>query len=292
MILFDRGTYNRAGTLLKASLLGMRVTEIPPRVFMRRLPEEEFKKHGELVRKFEFPVVMAHGPYYDITTSDEEAREKALKAHLRAKELAKTAGAEIYIVQLGVRDEKAGFDVVKDSISKIIDDKLVIAIKNAYADRERGTLEEIKELIELNPERMTIALQLENAFLLEHVVYEDLDIHRADLEATEDYRYDLLERARKLPGRSEYLVLRFSQVTVFYKGRMMRKKRVPLGRGYPSLDPMLNAIARFMVDKRKSGESRRIVFEYTGPSENKYRDAITLFASLMYRISDLIERAF
>ena len=168
----------------------------------------------------------------------------------------------------------------------------MIAYKNAYADRERGTLEEIEKLIRLKPEKSTIALQLENAFLLDHLVYEDLDIHRADLEATEDYRYKLLERARNLPGENKYLVLRFSQVTVFYKGRLMLKKRVPLGRGYPSLDPMLNAIARFMVDKRRAREARRIVFEYTGPSESKYRDAITLFASLMYRVSDLIERVF
>ena len=79
-----------------------------------------------------------------------------------------------------------------------------------------------------------------------------------------------------------FLSLRFSQVTGICLGRRLLKKRVPLGKGYPSLGPLAEALARFMVKEVKGKElPLRMHIIYTGVLETKYEDTITLYAEIM-----------
>jgi len=90
----------------------------------------------------------------------------------------------------------------------------------------------------------------------------------------------ILSEALKLS--KEYLSLRFSQVTGFYFGRRLLKKRVPLGRGYPDLSPLAKALAEFMVKEVKEKELPiKIHLIHTGLAETKYRDTIHLYATVM-----------
>ncbi len=68
-----------------------------------------------------------------------------------------------------------------------------------------------------------------------------------------------------------FLSLKYSQVTGIYFGRRLLKKRVPLGKGYPSLGPLTEALAKFMVEEiRDKNIAIRIHVIYTGPPETKY----------------------
>ena len=81
--------------------------------------------------------------------------------------------------------------------------------------------------------------------------------------------------------------LRFSQVTGFYFGRRLLKKRVPLGRGYPDLGPLAKALAEFMVKEVKEKElPLKMHLIYIGPTETKYRDTIHLYATIMKEASE------
>ena len=68
----------------------------------------------------------------------------------------------------------------------------------------------------------------------------------------------------------------------FAFGRRILKKRVPLGKGYPDLEPLSRALARFIVKEVREKDlplSMHII--YTGPPESKYRDTIMLYAAIM-----------
>jgi len=69
------------------------------------------------------------------------------------------------------------------------------------------------------------------------------------------------------------------------------KKRVPLGRGYPSLGPLARALAEFMVKEvRAKGLPLRMHIIYTGPPETKYKDTIALYAAIMSEAVEHLSR--
>ncbi len=63
------------------------------------------------------------------------------------------------------------------------------------------------------------------------------------------------------------------------------KKRVPLGKGYPNLTPLAQALAEFMVKEVREKElPLRMHLIYTGTPETKYEDTITLYAEIMKQV--------
>lgn len=71
----------------------------------------------------------------------------------------------------------------------------------------------------------------------------------------------------------------------FALGRRVLKKRVPLGKGYPDLEPLARALADFMVHEiREKNLEMRMHLIYTGPPETKYRDTIMLYAKVMSEV--------
>ncbi len=285
MILFDWGTYNGLSKLRVAATLGMKLTEIPPRDFSyRRRGEDYFREYGEFARKA-FTTITAHAPYYNVVSTDRAVMERSWRALIAAARQAKLAGAEIYNLHLGwrafmdSRDLEYAAEFLKRLLSEV--EGITVSVEVPYTRRMLGLWDEVKALREeVGGDRLIVSVQLENAWMLEKGVSETGAFEAADRETGPDYWRDLLRRTLELS--SGYLSLRFSQVIGFAFGRRILKKRVPLGRGYPSLEPLAKALAEFMVREVWSkGLQLRMHIIYTGPPETKYRDTLNLYTAVM-----------
>ncbi len=292
MPIFDWGTYNGFSKLKTAELLGIRLTEIPPRVFMRRIDESYFRSYGEAAKPF--TTITAHAPYYSLVSYDAETRERSVRALRRAAELSLEARAEVYNMHIGphVWGGEKDLDAVADALKQIIsglEDKLYFSLETSYAPWLIGSFDEIKAIIEkTGSDRVIVSPQLENVFMYELGVHGNGRFDQANKAATKDFWMKVLEKTLQLSRG--YFSLRFSQVTGFYLGNKLLKKRVPLGKGYPDLEPLADALAEFMVKKiYEPGLPMEIHLIYTGPPATKYRDTILLYQAVMERVLRYLE---
>jgi hypothetical protein len=285
MILFDWGTYNGLSKLAMAAALGMKLTEIPPHDLARRRDESYFDEYREFARKA-FTTVVAHAPYYNVASSSREVAERSWRGLIAAAERAKRAGAEIYNVHLGWRAfmDNRDLEMAEEFLKRLFDrvgEGIVVSVEVPYTRRMLGVWEEVRALREsLGEERVIVSVQLENAWMLETGAGETGQFERVDAGTDENFWWSILSRALELGGG--YLSLRFSQVVAFAFGRRVLKKRVPLGMGYPRLEPLARALAMFLVEevmRKRPGVKAHLI--YTGPPETKYRDTITLYAEVM-----------
>ena len=284
MILFDWGTYNGLTKLRIAAALGMKLTEIPPYDLARRRGEEYYRSYREFAEKA-FTTITGHAPYYNVVSVDREVMERSWRALIAAAKNARLAGAMIYNLHLGwrafmdQRDLDYAAEFLKRLASEVPD--IVISVEVPYTRRMLGDWEEIRALREaVGEDRLIVSVQLENAWMYETGVSETGAFEQADRETGEDFWKRILSKTLALS--TGYLSLRFSQVIGFALGRRILKKRVPLGKGYPSLEPLSRALAEFMVKEvrgKAAGLSMHII--YTGPPETKYQDTLTLYTSIM-----------
>lgn len=288
MILFDWGTYNALSTLVKAATLGMKLTEIPPYDFARRSRGPEyFEQYRELARKA-FTTVTAHAPYYNVVSTVPEVEERSRKALVAAAKKAEMAGAEIFNLHLGWRAwmDSRDLEHAAETVKAILDatERIVVTLEVMYSRRMLGTFEDIRAIMEMvGSDRVQVSTQLENAWMLLTGASEHGNFVEANRLADEAFWLKVLTETLKLS--THYFSLRFSQVVGFALGRRILKKRVPLGKGYPELQPLARALARFMVEEvhAKHGELRMHLI-YTGPPETKYRDTIMLYATVMSEV--------
>ena len=288
MILFDWGTYNALSTLVKAATLGMKLTEIPPYDFARRGRRQDyFQQYRELASKA-FTTVTAHAPYYNVVSTVREVYERSRKALVAAAKMAREAGAEVFNLHLGwrawmdSRDLEQASETVKAILAEVPD--IVVTLETMYTRRMLGTFDDIRAIMEMvGSDRVQVSVQLENVFMLETGAAEHGDFESANAKADEGFWRSVLDRTVKLSTR--FLSLRFSQVVGFALGRRVLKKRVPLGKGYPDLEPLARALADFMVHEvHEKGLELRMHLIYTGPPETKYRDTIMLYAKVMSEV--------
>lgn len=288
MILFDWGTYNALSTLIKSAVLGMKLTEIPPYDFARRSRGiDYFKQYRDLASKA-FTTITAHAPYYNVVSTVKEVHERSVKALIYAAKMAREAGAEVFNLHLGwrawmdSRDIDQAADVVKKILQEVPD--IIVTLETSYTRRQLGTFEDIKAIMEkVGSDRVQISVQLENVFMLETGASEHGRFERANAQVDESFWLNILSKALQLS--KGFLSLRFSQVVGMALGRRILKKRVPLGKGYPDLEPLSRALAQFMVrEVRDKGLQIRMHLIYTGPPETKFRDSITLYASIMREV--------
>jgi len=283
--IFDWGTYNGLSTLTKARLIGLRLTEIPPGDFMRRdRGEEYFVKYAQDAKPA-FATITAHAPYYDPKDPD------GLKAHKAAIVRAEKAGAQVYNLHMGrvKGDREEALERVTDAVKELLKDtkSIVITLETTYTDKALGSLEDIRTVVEsIGSERVGISLQLENDFLRETGALKTGNIHTIDAKTDEKFWEKLFKSA--LPLFHSFVSLRFSQVTGIKRKKTIVKKRTPLGMGYPRIEPLSKALARFIVDVFNEGLGHEIHVIYTGPPETKYRDTITLYSHIARDISDII----
>jgi len=286
--LFDWGTYNALSTLIKSAVLGMKLTEIPPYDFARRSRGlDYFRQYRDLATKA-FTTITAHAPYYNVVSTVKEVHERSVKALIHAAKMAREAGAEVFNLHLGwrawmdSRDIDQASDVIKRMLQEVPD--IIITLETSYTRRQLGTFEDIRAIMEkVGSDRVQISVQLENVFMLETGASEHGRFERANAEANEEFWLKVLSKALQLSRG--FLSLRFSQIVGMALGRRILKKRVPLGKGYPDLEPLSRALARFMVrEVRDKGLQMRMHLIYTGPPETKFRDSITLYASIMKEV--------
>ncbi len=289
MILFDWGTYNGLSKLSKASTLGMRLTEIPPWDFTRRTRGPDyFEAYREFATKA-FTTITAHAPYYNLVSDAPSITNRILKAMKAAVKKAAMAGAEIFNLHIGWRVymDQRDLEAVADFVKKLLEaapENMYISLETTYTRRQIGSLDEIKAIIEMiGSTRVIPSLQLENVFMYEKRIDQHGNFIAADREVTPQFWLDVLRKAMAMSNN--YISLRFSQVTGVYFGRRLLKKRVPLGKGYPSLGPLAEALANFMArEVRAKGIEMKMHIIYTGPPETKYEDTITLYAEIMKRV--------
>ena len=285
MILFDWGTYNGLTKLHIAAALGMKLTEIPPYDLSRRSRGEEyFRAYREYAEKA-FTTITAHAPYYNVVSTSPYVQQRSLKGLLAAVERARMAGAMIFNLHLGwrafmdERDLEKAADVLKKLAEKAGD--MIISVEVPYTRRMLGTWEEIKALREMvGEDKLIVSVQLENAWMLETGAGDTGLFEEANKLATEEFWMNIL---RKMLALSKgFLSLRFSQVIGIALGRRVLKKRVPLGKGYPDLQPLARALAKFLAREiRDKDLPLRAHLIYTGPPETKYRDTVALYAEIM-----------
>lgn len=286
MILFDWGTYNGLSKLPIAAALGMRLTEVPPYDLARRKREEYFSRYSEYARRA-FTLVTAHAPYYNVVSRYPEVKEASLKGLLNAVRRARAAGASIFNLHLGWRAYMDQRDVEEaaDAIKKLAEeagDGMIISVEVPYTPRMLGTWDEVRAIREaVGEDRVIVSVQLENAWMLETGASESGDFEGANRAATKEFWTEVLRRTLALS--EAHLSLRFSQVIGFAIGRRILKKRVPLGRGYPDLGPLAEAIAEFLVKEVRGVEGLRAHLIYTGPPATKYVDTVALYAEIMRR---------
>ncbi len=285
MILFDWGTYNGLSKLRFAATLGMRLTEIPPRELTKRgVDEDYFRRYGEEARKI-FTTVTAHAPYYNVVSVDKDAMERSWRGLIEAGRLAVLGGAMIYNLHLGWRAymDDRDLNLTIDFVKKLLDelgDEVLVSIEVPYTRHMLGLWDEIEAIRrEVGGEKVIASLQLENVWMLEKNVYENGDFIGMDRETDKDFWIEVLDRAYKMGNR--ILSLRFSQIIGFKVGRKILKKRVPLGRGYPSLDALAMGLAEYMAKLFKKGEATMMHIIYTGPPETKYVDTLNLYSRIM-----------
>ena len=288
MLLFDWGTYNGLTTLVKAATLGMKLTEIPPRDFTRRSRGAEYFQQYRDIASKAFTTVTAHAPYYNTVSTIKDVYERSKKALIAAAKSAREAGAEIFNLHLGWRawmdhrDIEQAAETVKAIISEVPD--IIVTLEVTYTRRMLGTFEEVRAIMEsVGSDRVQVSVQLENAWMLLTGAAEHGGFEEANTRATEEFWTAVLHEALKLS--THFFSLRFSQVVGFALGRRILKKRVPLGKGYPDLEPLARALARFMVSEvREKHEELRMHLIYTGPPETKYKDTIMLYAKVMSEV--------
>ncbi len=288
MILFDWGTYNALNTLPKAAMLGMRLTEIPPWDFSRRSRGREyFESYRDFAGKA-FTTVTAHAPYYNLVSDSPEITSKIVKVMGSAIKKAAAAGAEVFNLHIGWRVymDQRDLDAVADVVKKLLEiapENMYISLETTYTRRQIGGLDEIRAIIEaVGSKRVIPSLQLENVFMYEKRIDQHGNFIQADKEVDRDFWINILRRAFEISHG--FLSLRYSQVTGVYFGRRLLKKRVPLGKGYPSLEPLAEALAKFMVEEvRGKNIAIRMHVIYTGPSETKYEDSIAVYSEIMRR---------
>ncbi len=283
MALFDWGTYNGKSKLHVAELLGMRLTEIPPYDFVRRrFGDEYFKEYAELSKVF--TTVTAHAPYYSTVSEDKKILEGARKGLIASAKKAEIANAEVFNLHLGgkLEDLDRTIEVASDTIRKILKntEKIKVSLETTYSKYLLGSLEEIRAIMEtLNSDRIIISLQLENDWMREKKVYRTGLFHLADKDTDEKFWYGILKKALNMCP--DYLSLRFSQVTGVKLRGMVVKKRVPLGMGYPNVDILIKALAKFIAKEiHDENLPTEIHLIYTGLPENKYEDCIKLYSKL------------
>lgn len=293
MALFDWGTYNGKWKLHIAELLGMRLTEIPPYDFTRRrYVEEYFREYGELSKVFN--TITAHSPYYSTVSEDEETLKRARKGLIAAAKKAEIAGAEVFNLHLGGKldDIDRTIEMSAETIKMILDntEKIKISLETTYSRYLLGSIDEIKAIMEtLNSNRVIISLQLENDWMREKNVYRTGLFHKASEETDEDFWMNLLKKALDLCP--DYLSLRFSQITGVKLRGIVVKKRVPLGMGYPKLETLTSALAKFMVREIYDEDlPTKIHLIYTGIPDTKYRDCVQLYSKVARELVPLIER--
>jgi hypothetical protein len=292
MALFDWGTYNGKWKLHIAELLGMRLTEIPPYDFTRRkFAEEYFKEYGELAKTFS--TITAHSPYYSTVSEDKAKLERARKGLISAAKKAEIAGAEVFNLHLGGKldDLDKTIEIASETVKMILDntERIKVSLETTYSKYLLGSIDEIKAIMEtLNSNRVIISLQLENDWMREMGVYRTGLFHRASEETNEDFWTNLLKKALNLCP--DYLSLRFSQITGIKLKGIVAKKRVPLGMGYPKLDTLAKALARFIVKEIYEEDlPTKIHLIYTGIPETKYRDCLQLYSAVARELVPLIE---
>lgn len=293
MALFDWGTYNGKWKLHVAELLGMRLTEIPPYDFTRkRYINEYFREYGELARVFN--TITAHSPYYSTVSDNAETLERARKGLIAAAKKAEMAGADVFNLHLGgkLEDLDGTIDVASETVRMILDntEKIKVSLETTYSRYLLGSIDEIRSIMEaLNSSRVIISLQLENDWMREKDVYRTGLFHKASDETDESFWKNLLKKALNLCP--DYLSLRFSQVTGIKLRGIVMKKRVPLGMGYPKLEPLAKALAEFIVREIYDEElPTKIHLIYTGIPDTKYRDCVQLYSKVARELVPLIER--
>ncbi len=293
MALFDWGTYNGKWKLHIAELLGTRLTEIPPYDFTKRkLSDDYFREYGELSKVFN--TVTAHSPYYSTTSEDEEKLERARRGLVASAKKAELANAEIFNLHLGGKldDVDRSIEMASETVRRILNEteRIKISLETTYSKHLLGSIDEIRAIMEtLNSERIIISLQLENDWMREKRVYRTGLFHKASEETDGGFWKSILKRA--LDVCPNYLSLRFSQVTGIKLRGIVIKKRVPLGMGYPKLEPLISALAEFIVKNIYEEDlPTRIHLIYTGIPDTKYRDCVQLYSKLARALVPLIER--
>ena len=285
VILFDWGTYNALSRLPLAATLGMKLTEIPPYDFSRRGRREDYFEQYRRLSSEAFTTVTAHAPYYSVVSTSPEVVERSRRALVRAVRMARLAGAEVFNLHLGWRAymDHRDLEIAIETLKAMLEaagPEMYISVEVPYTRRMLGTWEEVRALRESLGERIIVSVQLENAWMLETGASEHGAFEAADRRADRQFWHGILEKALSLS--SGFLSLRFSQVIGFAVGSRILKKRVPLGRGYPSLGPLASALAEFMARRvRGRGLKLRMHIIYTGIPETKYRDTINLYAAVM-----------
>ena len=283
VVLFDWGTYNGLTKLPLAAALGMKLTEIPPYDLARRRDESYFDQYREQARKA-FTTITGHAPYYNVVSIDRDIMEKSWRGLIAGARRAKRAGAEIYNLHLGWRAfmDHRDLDYTVEFLRKLTSEvDILVSVEVPYTRRMLGTWEEVRHIREaVGEDKVIVSVQLENAWMLDTGAGDTGRFEEANRLATEDYWMGVLRRT--LENTSQFLSLRFSQVVAFAFGRRVLKKRVPLGKGYPDVDPLARALARFMArEVRAKGLGLRMHIIYTGPTETKYHDTINLYATIM-----------
>ncbi len=293
MALFDWGTYNGLTKLESASLTGMRLTEIPPAEFSRRYyTEEHFVQYRQLATKY-FYIITAHAPYYSLVNHDPYTHERVKRAMVQAAKRARLAGAAIFNMHLGPKvrgvpyDYEPVVDVVKAILKEVPD--IYVSLETTYTERFLGSLDEIREIIEMiGDERVIPSAQLENDFMRETKAYLHGNLAEADKMATVDFWIRILNKLKRMTNK--FFSLRFSQIIAFRLRSFVMKKRTPLGRGYPSIEPLAEALALFLTrDLYYAGANMEAHLIYTGPWQNKYHDTVRLYYEVMSRATQYIK---
>ncbi len=292
MVLFDWGTYNALTTLKKSELIGMKLTEIPPYDFSRKNRDLEYFKEYHAKVKKAFTTVTAHAPYYSLIPRDLYEIDKLKKIMLDIATKAELAGAEILNLHIGGKldDKTREIEIVSDIIKYLLSNtkKIKFSLETTYTERLLGSIDDIRAIIEnVGSDRVLISLQLENDWMREKKVYLTGKFHKADQEVDEHFWYKLLDSAKEMG--SGYLSLRFSQITGVKLRGIVVKKRVPLGMGYPKLEYLARAIAKYIVKELyEKGEDIRAHIIYTGPSQTKYKDTIKLYSIIAQELSSFL----
>ncbi len=293
MALLDWGTYNGLKKLHIAELLGMTLTEIIPYDFTKRTSTEEyFKKYGTIAKGFK--TITAHAPYYSTVSESIEKLKNSRRGLVSAAKKAEIANAQFFNLHLGgkLEDLDKTIEIASETIKAILEntEKVIVSLETTYSRYNLGSIEEIRAIMEkLNSNRVIISLQLENDWMREKEVYRTGLYHLASKETDEGFWLKLLKDALKL-NNSTYLSLRFSQITGVKMRGVVVKKRVPLGMGYPDVDVLTKAIAKFLVKEiYDKGLDTKVHLIYTGLPETKYKDAIQLYSKLASEIVPLLE---
>ena len=291
--IFDWGTYNGLSALPNAMIIGMRLTEIPPRAFSRKgIDEDYFKKYGESCKGV-FTTVTAHGPYYSLTSKDKKVLKDVKKAMSTAIKMAKIAGAEVFNIHIGsaLDDRDEAIDIAADMVKSLVKEgkEITITLETTYSPKFLGSIEDIGAIIEkVGSDKVSISLQLDNDFIREFGIYKTGNFTAANREANEKFWYNLFKKA--LPLSKGYFSLRFSQVIGMYlRKRIFVKKRVPFGRGFPDSRPLAKAIASFVLKEIYEKElPLEVHLIYTGVPETKIRDSIELYSAVLSEIAELL----